>query len=151
MEPNIDTDANGDMIENWLIKYNMNHLNQSENCEGTYTFSTKNGKSAIDHILVNDLMYKKFKGMHIDEEKMLLDISDHNLVRAWFKISPIHKSKNKKETYKNLSWIKKDEESFEKFKNHFKKQIEKKTALIIIWKNEIPHLNQYCLRRKESR
>ena len=77
-------------------------------------------------MLVNDQMYTKFKGMHIDEEKVLLDISDHNLVRAWFKISPVHRIKNKKEIYKNLSWIKKDEESYEKFKEDFKEKIGKK-------------------------
>ena len=121
LEPGIKNDANGDMIENWILKYDLNHLNQTENCEGIYTFSTKNGKSAIDHILVNDQMFTKFKGMHIDEGKELLDISDHNLLRAWFKISPTHILKNKKEIYKNISWIKKDDISYEKFKNHFKK------------------------------
>ena len=94
------------MIEEWSIKYNLNHFNQSDNCIGTYTFSSKNGKSAISHILVNDLLYTGFKGMHIDEEKMLLDISDHCLARPWFKISSIQKLK-KKPIYKNLSWVKK--------------------------------------------
>ena len=100
-------------------------MNQSEDCIGTKTFSSKNGKSAIDHILVNDLLYTSFKGMHIDEEKMFLDISDHCLARAWFKISPTQKLKEKP-IYKNLSWVKKDEESYENFKNSFKKQIGKK-------------------------
>ena len=100
LETNIETDVNAKMIEDWSIKYNLNHLNQSEECVGIYTFSSKNGKSAIDHILLNDLMYTGFKGMHIDEEKMLLYISDHCLVRAWFKISPIQKLKKKKPTIK---------------------------------------------------
>ena len=38
------------MIENWITKYNLNHLNQTEECVGAYTFSSKNGKSAIDHV-----------------------------------------------------------------------------------------------------
>ena len=50
LEPGIENDANGDMIENWILKYDLNHLNQTEKCEGVYTFNTKNGKSAIDHI-----------------------------------------------------------------------------------------------------
>ena len=82
LEPNIRTDTNGNMIEEWIIKHNLNHLNQSEECVGTYTFSTKNGKSAIDHMLVNDTMFTGFKGMHIDEERMFLEFSDHCLVRA---------------------------------------------------------------------
>ena len=132
LEPNIETDENGKMIENWTIKCNLNHLNQSEDCVGTYTFNTKNGKSAIDHMLVNDIMFTGFKGMHIDEEKMLLDISDHCLVRAWFKISPIQRLKKEKPTYKNLSWIKRDEESYERFKISFKKLIGKKLVSINI-------------------
>jgi len=35
---------------------------------------------------VNDRMVECFKGMFIDEEKELLNISDHCLVRAWFNV-----------------------------------------------------------------
>ena len=49
LEPNTETDANEEMIEEWMSKFNLNHLNQTEECIGTYTFGTKNGKSAIDH------------------------------------------------------------------------------------------------------
>ena len=38
LEPNAETDVNGKMIEDWSIKYNLNHLNQSEDCIGTYTY-----------------------------------------------------------------------------------------------------------------
>ena len=41
LEPNIETDENGDMIEEWMSKFNLNHLNQTEDCIGTYTFETK--------------------------------------------------------------------------------------------------------------
>ena len=74
------------MIENWISQYNLNHLNQTEECIGTFTFSTSKGKSAIDHILVNNKLYTGYKGMHVNEDRTLLDISDHCLVRAWFKI-----------------------------------------------------------------
>merc|ERR1712121_377638 len=39
LKPNIETDANGEMIGKWSITYNLNHLNQSEDCEGIYTFN----------------------------------------------------------------------------------------------------------------
>ena len=126
LEPNIETDVNGLMIENWITKYSLNHLNQSEDCVGTYTFSSKNGKSAIDHILINDKLFTGFKGMNINEDKTLLDISDHCLVRAWFKIGHTQQVKCRKPTYKNLNWIKKDEESYEKLKIVFRKLIGKK-------------------------
>ena len=47
LEPNIETDANGSMIEYWISKFNLNHLNQTEECIGTYNFNSKNGKSAM--------------------------------------------------------------------------------------------------------
>ena len=86
LEPHIITDHNGDMIEKWTTNMNLHHLNQTEECIGTYTFNSSIGKSAIDHLIVNDELMSNYKGMHIDERKELLDISDHCLVRAWFKL-----------------------------------------------------------------
>ena len=100
LEPQIDTDYNGKMIEEWTTNFNLHHLNLTENCIGTYTFNSKRGKSAIDHILVNDKMYVEYKGMHIDEEKILLNISDHCLVRAWFKLGTNTKTDWKKKQNK---------------------------------------------------
>ena len=82
IEPLIETDSNGQMIIDWTKKTNLHHLNLSDKCNGRYTFHSKNGKSAIDHILVNDIMMQYFRGMNIDENKELLDISDHCLVRS---------------------------------------------------------------------
>ena len=107
LEPNIETDENGNMIEEWVSKYNLNHLNQTEECLGTYTFETKNGKSAIDHILINEKHFEGYKGMHVDEDKALLRISDHNLVRAWFKVGPTSKPRGKKVKQKVITVIKK--------------------------------------------
>ena len=77
LEPNIETDSNGKMVEEWTGKHNLHHLNLSDKCIGKYTFHNSFGKSAIDHILVNDRLVEGFKGMFIDEEKELLNISDH--------------------------------------------------------------------------
>ena len=38
LEPHIDTNFNGQMIEDWTINFNLHHLNQTEDCIGTYTF-----------------------------------------------------------------------------------------------------------------
>ena len=35
LEPNVETDVNGKMIEEWSIKHNLNLLYQSEDCIGT--------------------------------------------------------------------------------------------------------------------
>ena len=107
LEPNIETDENGNMLEQWVPKFNLNHLNLTEDCIGTYTFESKNGKSAIDHILTNDKLYEGYKGMHIDEERAILNISDHNLVRAWFKTGPSSKPRWMKAKPKMITVIKK--------------------------------------------
>ena len=86
LEPNIKSDANGEMIRSWVEKKNLIHLNAMDTCKGKYTFKTVNGKSAIDHVLVNENMRQKHLNMWVDEDKTMLDISDHNLVRVWFKM-----------------------------------------------------------------
>ena len=117
------------MIESWISQFNLNHLNQTEECIGTYTFSTKNGKSAMDHILTNNKFFTGYKRMHINKDKTLLNISDHCLVRAWFKVGPISKvSWKKQKKQKIITVIKKDEESLELFREAFKKHIGKNTS-----------------------
>jgi len=50
LEPTIVTDPNGKMLDKWTEKY-VYHLNTFDSCNGTYTFQSLNGKSAIDHVL----------------------------------------------------------------------------------------------------
>ena len=102
LEPHINTDHNGKMIERWTTKMNLHHLNQTEECIGTYTFNSNNGKSAIDYMLVNDELFGGYKGIHIDEGKELLNISDHCLVRAWFKIGSEENIKWNKQKKKDI-------------------------------------------------
>merc|ERR1711874_140924 len=73
LEPKIKSDENGKMIESWITNKDLNLLNETEECRGVYTFT-----SANDHILTNDTMAKKYLGMFIDEQRSLLNISDHN-------------------------------------------------------------------------
>ena len=86
IEPKIrNSDENGKMLEEWTKERGLYHLNQDEKCRGRYTFGkTERRRSAIDHILVNGKLEEKFKGMDIDEEGIIIDMSDHNLIRAWF-------------------------------------------------------------------
>ena len=129
LEPNIATDTNGKMLEDWTSKFDLHHLNLTDNCTGTYTFSSNKGRSAIDHILVNSLMFANYKGMHIDEDKIQLNISDHCLVRAWFKLGTNGERTNwKKARTKEIQWIKKDEESLKKFETAFIPMIWKSTT-----------------------
>ena len=87
LEPLIEIDSNGRMIEEWSEKFELHHLNLSNKCIRTYIFEKEGGRrSAVDHMIVNSELMEKFKGMHIDEDRIALNKSDHNLVRAWFNI-----------------------------------------------------------------
>merc|ERR1711874_775665 len=106
--------------------------NTFENCTGTYTFQSLNGQSAIDHILTNKILLDNFISMHIDEDKTMLNISDHNLVRAWFKIGPNNNKPSwKKPTKKHITWISRDEDRLNLCANSFKEKIGKKHSF---WK-----------------
>merc|ERR1711874_410064 len=127
LEPDIKTDANGRIIEKWTDQMDMHHLNYTEECVGTYTFESPNGRSAIDHVLVNNTLQEKYIGMYINEDRTMLNISDHNLVRTWFKINPEHnRPKWKKTTKKCIKWISRDEDRLKRCAESFKRKIGKK-------------------------
>ena len=105
LEPGIRSDANGIMIKTWTNSKDLIHLNTKDTCIGRYTFDSLNGKSAIDHVLVNGCMEKYYIGMWIDEEKTMLDISDHNLVRVWFKVGNDNYRGKKRRPLKRATWI----------------------------------------------
>merc|ERR1711909_46617 len=95
-------------------KLGMHHLNQSDKCTGTFTYGEEGGRSAVDHIIVNGKLMEKFKGMHIDEDRIDLNISDHNLVRAWFNIGIQEEIRWKKLKYETIEWYKRDQDSLRK-------------------------------------
>ena len=94
LEPRIETDPNGKMNKHWVNTHGMHHLNQSGACTGTYTYG-RPGKprSAIDLIMVDTLMEQKYRGMDVNENGEQLNISDHNLIRSWYRISHDEKTK----------------------------------------------------------
>ena len=127
LEPNIrQSDVNGVMMEEWILEKGMHHLNQQPTCKGLYTFGkTERARSAIDHILINDEMITKFKGMDIDEDRVQLDISDHNLIRAWFSIKKGNKENWKKKEYEIRTYYKADKESLDKKEKELMKGMRK--------------------------
>ena len=52
-------------------------------------------------------MFEGYKRMHIDEDKTLLRISDHNLVKDWFKIGLSSKPRWMKTKPKIITVVKK--------------------------------------------
>merc|ERR1711913_213093 len=64
---------------------------------------------------------------YINEDRNMLNISDHNLVRAWFRINPEHnRPKWKKTTKKCINWISRDEDRLKRCAESFKRKIGKK-------------------------
>merc|ERR1711874_959375 len=129
LEPTIKSDANGNMIDKWTQKYYIYHLNTLDSCYGTYTFQSLNGKSAIDHVLTNKSLLNKHIGMLIDEEKAMLNISDHNLVRVWFQVGNNNfRTDWKKKALKEITWISRDEDRLTQCATSFKSKIGKKIS-----------------------
>ena len=78
-------DINGEMIREWMNEEDLILLNGEEKCTGVYTWGRYLGedreqKSAIDMVLVNSNLYKKYREMEIDENRDVFRFSDHNLI-----------------------------------------------------------------------
>ena len=73
-------DVNGEMIINWMNQHSLTLLNIDEKTKGIVTWQRANQRSTIDYALVNNEMYNMFSKMNIDEEREILDLSDHNLL-----------------------------------------------------------------------
>merc|ERR1712179_400770 len=122
------TDPNGQMIEEWVEKYSMHHLNALDTCDGTYTFTSLNGKSAIDHMLTNGTLFEKHLSMVIDEDRTMLNISDHNLVRAWFQLGNDNYMVPKKKPVRTVTWISREQDRIDLCVSDFKTKIGKKMS-----------------------
>ena len=63
-----------------IDNFNLSLLNLDNKCKGEITWRRDNWSSAIDFAMCNELAYKDFYNMFIDEEREELDLSDHNLI-----------------------------------------------------------------------
>ena len=148
LEPAIRTDANGRMLESWVEKFNMHHLNTLDTCSGTYTFNSLNGRSAIDHILTNKILYEKHIEMVIDEDRLMLEISDHNLVRAWFHIGNSNYAKASKKAVKEITWISREQDRIHLCVNNFRSKVGKKISFKGCM-SKIKTSVEYAMRRRK--
>ena len=73
-------DENGDTIRDWMTNRNMILLNLQQECEGKCTWQRGEQKSVIDVVIVNRRGYMLCKQMHVDEDREIMDISDHNMI-----------------------------------------------------------------------
>ena len=77
-------DIKGRTALDWPTNFDLVLMNSDKKCEGTITREKENKKTAIDMVLMNRKLYEKFKSMKIDEDRDILDISDHNLISIEF-------------------------------------------------------------------
>ena len=79
-------DANGSMVTRFMDEFNLQLMNADERCRGVYTWGRHNQKSAIDMILVDNVVYGVCGTMVIDEAGDEVTFSDHNMVTLDLKI-----------------------------------------------------------------
>jgi len=77
---------NGELLLNFMERWNLVMLNADDRCMGTYTRIMGNDRSVIDFMLVDEKVYDKFKGMEIDEDKVKFDLSDHCYISGNFEM-----------------------------------------------------------------
>ena len=73
-------------------------LNGDPQCQGETTWSRGEQKSSNDFIPCNQLMYKNFQNMYIDDEKAKFDLSDHHIIESFFFKLPYLKIRKARET-----------------------------------------------------
>ena len=115
-------DNNGKMVKEWINEYDLMLMNGDEKCEGTYTREQGNQKTAIDMVMVNRALYDKCKGMKIDEEKDIIDISDHNLISIEFKARQKCGNNFNKKKWREEECYKKDDSALKEFGDEIEKE-----------------------------
>ena len=76
---------NGRLVQRFVEDNGLVLLNADDRCTGEYTWERGMQRSAIDLAITNQEGYSGFENMWIDEERDVLDISDHNLVAVNFR------------------------------------------------------------------
>ena len=100
---------NGVLMLDFMQKWNLVMLNVDERCRGKYTRVQGNERSVIDYYLVNELMYRRFEGLVIDDEKEMFDLSDHCYMAGAFRVKE-ERLKRKECEWEEKSYYKVDDE-----------------------------------------
>ena len=78
---------NGERLLDLMEECRLIMLNLDESCTGEITREQGMHMSVIDFVLVNELLYKDFIAMDIDEKKDVFDLSGHCMIRIDFKLN----------------------------------------------------------------
>ena len=113
---------NGKRTIEFINNNNLILLNIDDKCQGTYTWGRGNQKSAIDLMIVNNIMYNYFEKMEVDEEKEKIDISDHNLIQMKIKVDRETKS-FKGGVWEEYEYFKTDEKKLKEYREEVKSML----------------------------
>ena len=130
-------DNNGQFIIELMDKHSLILLNNDPNCKGLYTWSRKDQKSVIDYILVNKTMYDRFLDMNIDENKEILDISDHHLMTAKFRITNTRTTNGKSNKWEEREYYKLDKTLLQNYAEEVEQKFQTNRIQTISEANEI--------------
>ena len=98
MLDNKEDDINGLMLTEWADEYNLNILNLDMKCKGTYTRIRNNQRTTVDYILVNKRVYDMVEEIEIDEDRQIMDGSDHVIMKTKINFG------NGKKVWKKPEW-----------------------------------------------
>ena len=115
---------NGEAMLDFIDRNNLILLNGHAECLGEITWQQNEKKSTIDYIITNTDMHRRFVTMHIDEDREEFDLSDHNLLIAEFNINTSSCKQYSDDDYKEISYIKMNEETTKHFMALVKSKIE---------------------------
>merc|ERR1712082_33627 len=91
--------------------------------------------------------YEKHISMWVDEDKTMLNISDHNLVRAWFNIGGDNTPKQHKKLVKEITWISREPGRIKLCAENFKTKIGKRCSFKKCI-GKVRSSMEYAMRRK---
>ena len=98
-------------------------LNDTDKCEGTYTWSRGQSKSVIDLVLVNSLAFGICDQMDIDEQQEQFDLTDHNLIEISLKLNYMHPNYDRRGGWEEKIYYKLEEKSLEKYITQMEKDL----------------------------
>ena len=106
---------NGKLVMDIKTECDLILLNSTEKCDGTYTWSRGDQRSAIDFVIVNNNALKICQSMKIDEGQDVFDLSDHNLIQVELKLHSMHYNFAVNSDWKETEYYKLDDDSIERY------------------------------------
>ncbi|XP_068203640.1 probable inactive protein kinase DDB_G0270444 [Palaemon carinicauda] len=113
-------DKNREMILDWVNDHGLVLLNGDLRCKGIYTCEKLQQKGIIDYVLVNEQIYKNFREINIDDEKLNFDISYHNLITIELEFMRDQNENFNKGRWEEIKYFGTDENSLREYTTRVK-------------------------------